>query len=84
MHQASGQKVNPDAEPDEDLKLMALNGLMNSDPERAMPCSRSFCRAISLPKLKERALFVLAQSGSRKAAEILARSRAATAIRTCK
>src|SRR5579863_10437682 len=37
MRQASGQKVNPDAEPDEDLKLMALNGLMNSDPDRALP-----------------------------------------------
>jgi len=72
VHQASGQKVNPDAEPDEELKLMALNGLMNSDPERALPMLEKFLHGNQSPQLKERALFVLAQSGSPKAHEILA------------
>jgi HEAT repeat protein len=72
MRQASGQKVSPDAEPDEDLKLMALNGLMNSDPERALPMLEKFINGTHSPKLKERALFVLAQSSSPQARALLA------------
>jgi tetratricopeptide (TPR) repeat protein len=72
VHQASGQKVNPDAEPDEDLKLMAINSLMNGDhPEQALPILEKLLHGNQSPKLKERALFVLAQSGSSKAHEIL-------------
>src|SRR5262249_26303911 len=37
LRQASGQTVTPESQVDEDTKLMALRGLMNSDPERAMP-----------------------------------------------
>ena len=37
LKQASGQTVSPEAESDEELKLMAINGLMQSDPERAFP-----------------------------------------------
>src|ERR1035437_8089697 len=37
LKQASGQNVSPEAESDEELKLMAINGLMQSDPERAIP-----------------------------------------------
>ena len=35
--QASGQAVSPDSQTDEDLKLLALRGLMQSDPDRAVP-----------------------------------------------
>ncbi|MFN7996145.1 MAG: HEAT repeat domain-containing protein [Bryobacteraceae bacterium] len=72
VRQKSGQKVNPNAEPDDDLKLMALNGLMNSDPERALPLLEKFLQGNQSPKLKERALFVLAQSDSAKGRQILA------------
>ena len=68
---ASGQKVNPDSEPDEDLKLMALNGLMNSDPERALPILEKLLQGNQSPKLKERALFVLSQSDSAKGRQFL-------------
>jgi HEAT repeat protein len=71
IRQASGEKVNPNAEPDEDLKLMALNSLMNSDPERAIPILEKLLQGGQSPKLKERALFVLAQSDSAKARQIL-------------
>ena len=71
IRQASGQKVNPDAEPDEDLKLMALRGIMDHDPERALPMIQKIMNGSQSPKLKERALFVLAQSDSPKAREIL-------------
>jgi HEAT repeat protein len=72
VRQDSGQKVNPNAEPDEDLKLMALNGIMNNDPERAIPMLEKFLQGNQPPNLKERALFVLSQSDSPKGRQILA------------
>ena len=71
VRQASGEKVNPNAEPDEDLKLMALNSLMNSDPERAIPILEKLLQGGQSPKLKERTLFVLAQNDNPKARQIL-------------
>ncbi len=69
--QAGGQPGNPDAESDEDLKLMALNGLMESDAERALPMLEKLLKGNQSPKIKERALFVLSQSDSPKAREIV-------------
>jgi HEAT repeat protein len=71
VRQASGEKVNPNSEPDEDLKLMALTGLMNSDPDRALPMLEKLLQANQSPKLKERALFVLSQNDNPKARQIL-------------
>ena len=71
IRQASGEKVNPNTEPDEDLKLMALNGLMNNDPERAIPILEKLLQGNQSPKLKERALFVLAQTDSAQGRQIL-------------
>jgi HEAT repeat protein len=71
IKQASGQPVSPENTADDDLKLMALNGLLNSDPERAIPMLEKFLQGNQPPKLKDRALFVLAQSGSPRAQEIL-------------
>ncbi len=73
VRQASGQKVNPNAEPDEDLKLMAVNSLMNTDPERALPILEKLLQSGQSPRLKERALFVLAQSDNPKSREVLSR-----------
>ncbi|MGH9582717.1 MAG: hypothetical protein ACRD4O_07265, partial [Bryobacteraceae bacterium] len=33
----AGDPVNPSAEPDDSLKLIALNSLMQSDPQKALP-----------------------------------------------
>lgn len=71
VRQASGVTVNPNTEPDEDLKLMALNGLMNNDPERAIPILEKLMQGNQSPKLKERALFVLAQTDNAKGRQIL-------------
>ncbi len=71
VRQGAGKPGNPEAENDEDTKLMAINGLMNSDPERAVPLLEKFLAGNSSPKLKERALFVLAQSGTPRAREVL-------------
>src|ERR1039458_8233727 len=69
--QASGQNVAPESESDEDLKLMAINGLTQSDPERAIPLLENLLKGAQSPKLKERALFVLAQSSVPKAQQLL-------------
>src|SRR5271157_4008134 len=71
VKQASGQKVSPESESDEDLKLMAINGLMQSDPDRAIPLLENLLKGAQSPKLKERALFVLAQSSVPKAQQLL-------------
>ena len=68
VKQASGQGVRPEAESDEDLKLLALNSLMGSDPERALPVLEKVMKDPKAnPQLKERALFVMAQSRDPKA-----------------
>jgi hypothetical protein len=70
---AAGRPVEPAQTADEDLKLMALNGLMQNDPERATAMIEKMLAGPSGPKVKQRALFVLAQSGSPKARETLLR-----------
>ena len=72
IRQQSGQPVSPESATDEDLKLLALNSLMNSDPERSVPMLEKLLKSSNSPRLKERALFVLAQSRSPKAREVLA------------
>jgi len=71
VRQASGQAVSPESQSDEDLKLMAINALMNSDPERALPLLEKILARGGSPKLKEKALFVLAQSRLPQAREIV-------------
>jgi HEAT repeats len=67
LKQASGQNVSPEAESDDELKLMAINGLMQSDPERAIPLLETQLKGAASPKVKRNTLFVLAQSNSPKA-----------------
>src|SRR3989442_10824106 len=71
IQQASGQAPNPESVGDEDLKLMALNGLMNMDAERALPLLEKLLAGSTSRKLRERALFVLCQSRSPRGREIV-------------
>jgi HEAT repeat protein len=71
INNARGVTPNPDAVADEDIKLEALQSLMNSNDERAIPILEKFLSGNSSPKLKDRALFVLSQSSSPKAQELL-------------
>ncbi len=73
VKQANGQPLSPETEDDEDLKLLAINSLIASDPERAIPLLEKILQSRNAPKLKERALFVLAQSKNPKAQEIVVR-----------
>jgi HEAT repeat protein len=74
IRQSAGQQIEPEHVADEDVKLMAINGLMNSDPERAIPILESILNGHQPVKLKERALFVLTQSGSQRAFDIVVRT----------
>jgi tetratricopeptide (TPR) repeat protein len=71
IRQATGQPVAPESQNDDELKLMALRGLMQSDSERAMPIIEQMLTGANSPKVKDRALFVLSQSNSPKAREIM-------------
>src|SRR5439155_12784505 len=71
LRQASGQRVTPESENDEELKLMALNGLVQSDPDRALPLLENLLKTSTSVKLKERAIFVLAQSNSQRGKQFL-------------
>jgi HEAT repeat protein len=67
----SGQRPNPAAEGDEELKLYALNGLMSSDSKQAVPMLLKFLEGRHSRPLKEQALFVLSQSDSPEARKVL-------------
>jgi len=71
VKQASGRPVSPEAESDEELKLMAINSIMQSDPERAIPLLENILKSSQPPKVKERALFVLAQSNAPRAQQVI-------------
>jgi HEAT repeat protein len=72
VRQASGQSVSPEKTGDEELKLIAINSLLHSDTEKALPMLEKFLQGSQPPKLKERALFVLSQSSSPRGREIVA------------
>ena len=71
VRQSAGQPVRPEAEGDEELKLLALQGLQHSDPEQAVPMIEKILQGPQSPRLKQRALFVLAQSNSPRARQVL-------------
>jgi outer membrane protein assembly factor BamD (BamD/ComL family) len=67
----SGDPVQPQAEQNEDLKLLALNSLMQQDEARALPIIEQILTRDNSQKLKDRALFVLAQDSSPQAHQVL-------------
>jgi HEAT repeat protein len=67
----SAQPVQPQAEQDEDLKLLALNAIMQQDEARAIPAIQQILNGNGSDKLKERALFVLSQSNSKQAQDLI-------------
>jgi len=71
LRQASGLPVNPQEQNDDETKLLALNSLMNSDPKFALPILKKFLASNNSSRLKEQALFVLAQSNSSDARQTL-------------
>jgi tetratricopeptide (TPR) repeat protein len=71
MRAATGDPVNAGAYGDDDLKLLALNSLMTSDPDKALPILKRLLTSNNSPQLKDRAMFVLAQNPSPEARKLL-------------
>jgi hypothetical protein len=71
VKQASGKPVSPESEADDDLKLMALNGLAQTDPARAFPLLDKLLKGPGSPKLKKNAVYVLAVNPSPQAQQLL-------------
>lgn len=71
VKQASGKAVSPESESDDDLKLMALNGLAQTDPARAFPLLDKLLKGPASPKLKKNAIYVLAINTTPQAQQLL-------------
>lgn len=72
LRQDRGERVAPEGVEDEELKMIAINSLMHTDPEKAFPLLEKIVRKGSVsPKIREQALFVLSQSGSPRAQALL-------------
>ncbi len=56
---------------DEELKILAINGLANIDPAQAVPLLEKQLAGTGSPRLKGQALFVLAQMNNPRAREVL-------------
>ena len=73
LRQARGERVAPENVGDEDLKMIAINSLMHTDPEKAFPLLEKIVRNGTTSKqIRERALFVLSQSSSARSQALLA------------
>jgi hypothetical protein len=73
VRQSSGHTVDPGSQSDWGLKILALQGLMNSDPARGMQVAEKLLNGARSPKEKSQVLFIVAQNGSKESAELLAR-----------
>jgi HEAT repeat protein len=71
IHGESDDPMPPQAEQDEELKLLALNSLMQQDEARAVPIIQQILNSDKSEKLKDRALFVLGQDQSPQAQALL-------------
>jgi HEAT repeat protein len=73
IQQGAGKPVDPNAEANDEIKMMAIGALIGSDPERAVPILDKVLKSSSSPRVKDQALFVLSQSKSPQAQELLLR-----------
>jgi HEAT repeat protein len=71
VKRSAGQPVRPENEDDDDLKLLAIQSLQNSDPDRAIPLLENVLNSATSLKVKNRALYVLALSSQPQAHTIL-------------
>jgi len=72
IRQDSGRPPAPERASNDDEKLIALNALMTSNAEQAVPMLEKFLGSGASPRLRNRALFVLTQSGSPRGRAVVA------------
>jgi len=68
---------------DEELKTLALQGLMNNDPHRGIEMIQKRLAGSASPKEKAKMLFVLAQNGSTESKQLLEKLHWDRVIRNC-
>ncbi len=73
VRQSTGNPSHPENQSDEELKMLALQGIMNGDPQKGISILENILNGSGTPKLKSRALFMAAQSGRPEAREVLAK-----------
>ena len=71
MESQMGNAISPSSQPDDDLKLMAVNSLLLSEPGEALPLVQKLLASNNPERIKEQALFVLAQTPSPDASRLL-------------
>ena len=72
IHGESGHPVAPQSVNSDDLKLLALNAQMRQDEAHALPQIQQILASDAAESYKEHALFLLAQSQSKAAQQMLA------------
>jgi len=73
VRQSTSNPAHPENQSDEELKMLALQGIMNGDPQKGISILENILNGSGTPKLKSRALFMAAQSGRPEAREVLAK-----------
>ena len=68
---ANGQPISADLQNDEELKLLALRSVMQADPDRGVPIIEKMLAGGASPRIRDRALFVLSQTRSPRAREVM-------------
>jgi HEAT repeat protein len=71
IQQKAGKPIDPEAEANEEIKLMAIEALGRTEPERALPLLEKILKSTSSPRMKDKALFVLTQIKSPQAQQLL-------------
>jgi tetratricopeptide (TPR) repeat protein len=71
IRQSSGQPVSADALDDEELKLLVLQGLTQSNPEVALPHIEKMLAGPGSVRLKERALYLASRSRSPRGRQVV-------------
>lgn len=74
IKQDAGQKTAAQWDAEEDLKVMALSGLIQADPDRAAATVEQVLKASPYPRLKDRALQALSNSDSQRSRDQLAQA----------
>jgi hypothetical protein len=71
IQSAAGQPVSAELQNDEELKLLALRGVMQADPDKGVPIIEKMLAGGASPRVRDRALFVLSQSRAARAREVI-------------
>lgn len=74
IQQDGGQKTAAQWDAEEDLKVLALSGLVQADPDRAAATVEQVLKGSPYPRLKDRALQALSHSDSQRSRDQLAQA----------